>query len=72
MSWLQQQKQPELTLTTEALISETDWTYADELDLLKDDITIIADQLRADETKKMLAVIEVRRCIIRFFQWCSS
>ncbi|KAF8315843.1 root hair defective 3 GTP-binding protein [Clavulina sp. PMI_390] len=42
----------------EALLTETDWTYEDELELLKEEITTIADQLRADETKKMLTLIE--------------
>lgn len=46
-------------MNVEALLSDTDWTYEDELELLKEEITQIADQLRADETKKMLILLEV-------------
>lgn len=39
-------------------LKETDWQYEDEYELLKEDITLIADQCRSDETKKMVNVIE--------------
>lgn len=42
----------------EILLKDTDWQYDDELHLLREDIHLIADQLRADETKKMVTVIE--------------
>jgi len=43
----------------EVKLKETDWQYEDEYELLKEDITLIADQCRSDETKKMVNVIEV-------------
>lgn len=46
-------------LDAEALLDDTDWTFDDELEILREEITHIADQLRADETKKMLTLIEV-------------
>lgn len=51
-------------MSAEALLSDTDWTYEDELELLKEEITQIADQLRADETKKMLILLEVSGTIL--------
>ncbi|KAL7411996.1 RHD3/Sey1 [Mrakia frigida] len=42
----------------EVKLKETDWQYEDEYELLKEDITLIADQCRSDETKKMVNVIE--------------
>lgn len=45
--------------STEALLLDTDWSYEEELELLKEEITHVADQCRADETKKMLNQIEV-------------
>ena len=45
--------------STEAILSDTDWSFEEELDILKEDITHIADQCRADETKKMVNQIEV-------------
>ncbi|KAF9512544.1 hypothetical protein BS47DRAFT_1054816 [Hydnum rufescens UP504] len=42
----------------EGLVEGTDWTYEEELDLLRQEITVIADQCRADETKKMINHIE--------------
>lgn len=50
---------PDTFAILDALISDTDWSYDDELDLLNDDITLIANQLRSDETKKMVIIIEV-------------
>jgi NACalpha-BTF3-like transcription factor len=46
---------------SEIQLKDTDWQYEDELELLRDDIKLIADQCRADETKKMVNAIEVRR-----------
>ncbi|KAI5454161.1 Dynamin-like GTPase that mediates homotypic ER fusion [Naganishia albida] len=42
----------------EIQLKDTDWQYEDELELLRDDIKLIADQCRADETKKMVNAIE--------------
>lgn len=47
----------------EALVEGTDWTYEEELGLLREEARIVADQLRKDETKKMVNVIEVCRLI---------
>ncbi|KAB5591322.1 Protein SEY1 [Ceratobasidium theobromae] len=49
----------------EALLSDTDWTYDEELESLKHEFGVVADQLRADETKKMINNIErnVKRSI---------
>lgn len=44
----------------EAIVEGTDWSWEDELDLLKEEVSNIADQFRKDETKKMINVIEVR------------
>lgn len=46
------------TQAQEVLLKDTDWQYNDELDLLNEDINLIGDQLRADETKKMVNAIE--------------
>jgi len=40
-------------------VEETDWEYEHELALLEEDLKLIADQLRADETKKMVNATEV-------------
>ncbi|QRW11732.1 GTP-binding protein [Ceratobasidium sp. AG-Ba] len=42
----------------EALLPETDWAYDEELELLRQEFILVADQLRADETKKMVNHIE--------------
>ncbi|KAF9816747.1 hypothetical protein IEO21_03909 [Rhodonia placenta] len=42
----------------EALVEDTDWSYDDELNLLKEEVRSLADQCRRDETKKMVNVIE--------------
>ncbi|KDR75138.1 hypothetical protein GALMADRAFT_122750 [Galerina marginata CBS 339.88] len=42
----------------EATIEDTDWSWEEELQLLKEEIKIVADQCRKDETKKMLNQIE--------------
>ena len=43
----------------EALVEGTDWTWEEELELLKEEAKIVSDQCRKDETKKMLNQIEV-------------
>ena len=43
----------------EATIADTDWNWEEELHLLEDEINVVADQCRKDETKKMLNQIEV-------------
>ena len=45
----------------EALVEGTDWSYEEELGLLREEARTVADQCRKDETKKMVNVIEVRR-----------
>ncbi|KAI0630433.1 root hair defective 3 GTP-binding protein [Trametes polyzona] len=42
----------------EALVEGTDWSYEEELQLLREEARIVADQCRKDETKKMVNVIE--------------
>ncbi|QRW23775.1 GTP-binding protein [Rhizoctonia solani] len=42
----------------EALLPETDWSYDEELASLQQEFGTVADQLRADETKKMINSIE--------------
>jgi len=42
----------------EALVEETDWSWEEEMLLLKEEIGVVADQCRKDETKKMLNQIE--------------
>lgn len=46
------------TVSADLILKDTDWQYDDELSLLKDDLQLIADQLRADETRKMVNSIE--------------
>ncbi len=43
----------------EAIVEGTDWSYEEELGLLREEARIVADQCRKDETKKMVNVIEV-------------
>ncbi|OAX39781.1 root hair defective 3 GTP-binding protein [Rhizopogon vinicolor AM-OR11-026] len=43
---------------TEALLEDTDWTWEDELESLREEIGNVADQCRKDETKKMVNLIE--------------
>ena len=43
----------------EVLLEDTDWTWQDELESLKEEISNVADQCRKDETKKMVNLIEV-------------
>jgi hypothetical protein len=40
-------------------VEDTDWEYEHELASLEDDLRLIADRCRADETKKMVNAIEV-------------
>jgi hypothetical protein len=40
-------------------VDETDWEYEQELALLDEGLRLIANRLRADETKKMVNAIEV-------------
>ena len=47
----------------EALVEGTDWSYEEELQLLRDEARSVADQCRKDETKKMVNVIEVRHSL---------
>ncbi|KAK2464311.1 hypothetical protein APHAL10511_003768 [Amanita phalloides] len=42
----------------EALVEGTDWSWQDELELLRDEVRQVADQCRKDETKKMINSIE--------------
>ena len=44
----------------EAKLEDTDWVWEDELELLREEMDTVANQCRADETKKMLNSIEVR------------
>jgi hypothetical protein len=44
----------------EALVEDTDWSWEEEMELLQEEVGIVADQCRKDETKKMLNQIEVR------------
>lgn len=43
----------------EATLEDTDWSWEDELTLLDEEVGIVADQCRKDETKKMINQIEV-------------
>ncbi|EJD03026.1 root hair defective 3 GTP-binding protein [Fomitiporia mediterranea MF3/22] len=42
----------------EAKLEDTDWVWEDELGLLREEMGSVADQCRADETKKMINSIE--------------
>ncbi|KAG1752797.1 root hair defective 3 GTP-binding protein-domain-containing protein [Suillus lakei] len=42
----------------EVLLEDTDWTWQDELESLREEIGNVADQCRKDETKKMVNLIE--------------
>jgi len=45
----------------EAVVTESDaaWQWEEELRLLREEVRLVADQLRKDETKKMINTIEV-------------
>lgn len=47
----------------EAKLEDTDWAWEDELELLREEMRTVSNQFRADETKKMLNLIEVSSCI---------
>ena len=38
----------------EATLENTDWSYDEEFQLLRNEIKLVADQCRSDETKKMI------------------
>lgn len=40
-------------------MEDTDWEYENELAQLDEDLKLIADKCRADETKKMVNAVEV-------------
>jgi len=42
----------------EVTVPDTDWAWEEELEVLKEEIGVVADQCRKDETKKMLNQIE--------------
>lgn len=45
----------------EAVVEEGgEWSWEEELELLKEEVGSVADQCRKDETKKMVNLIEVR------------
>ena len=52
----------------EALVEGTDWSYEEELGLLRDEAQSVANTCRKDETKKMVNVIEVYTTISRWLQ----
>lgn len=43
----------------EVMLEETDWSYEETLNQLREDVVAIADLLRVEETKKMVLLIEV-------------
>jgi len=43
----------------EVMVEGTDWSWEEELALLKEEVGSVADQCRKDETKKMINTIEV-------------
>lgn len=47
-------------LLTAIKLEDTDWSYEEAHEQLKQDLAAIADVLRAEETRKMVIVIEVR------------
>lgn len=49
------------------LLKDTEWQFEDEYELVQEDIGLIADQCRSDETKKMVNLIEVCAFITSFF-----
>lgn len=48
-----------LSSSQELLLKDTQWSYEEEQSLFHDEIRIVADQCRRDETKKMVNLIEV-------------
>lgn len=53
-----------VTGAKEVLLEDTEWSYKESLGQLKDDMEAIADLLRVEETKKMVAAIEVRWALL--------
>lgn len=56
----------------EAKLEDTDWVWEDELELLREEMRSVADQCRADETKKLLNSTEVRIFSRYVRQWLDS
>lgn len=50
----------------EVSLEDTDWTWQDEFESLREEIGNVADQCRKDETKKMVNLIEVSFLTIVF------
>lgn len=48
----------------EALVEGTEWSWEEELELLKEEVGLVGDQCRKDETKKMVNLIEVCRYMV--------
>jgi hypothetical protein len=44
----------------EVTVEGTEWTWEEEMGLLQEEVGVVADQCRKDETKKMVNLIEVR------------
>lgn len=53
-----------LFFLTAIKLEDTDWSYEDAHEQLKQDLAAIADVLRAEETRKMVIVIEVRAWLL--------
>jgi protein SEY1 len=47
---------------SEAVVEGTDFSWEEELELLRVEVRSVADQCRKDETKKMINLIEVSIC----------
>lgn len=56
----------------EAVVTEEDaaWNWEEELGLLREEVRSVADQLRKDETKKMVNTIEVGDGVARRWGVC--
>lgn len=52
----------------EALVEGTDWSFEEDFNALSEEVQLVADQCRKDETKKMVNVIEVCG---RLMDWCD-
>lgn len=48
----------------EACIDEKEWSWEEELSLLREEIANVAEVFRKDETKKTVNLIEVRMCCL--------
>ena len=48
-----------LTGAKELVVEGVDWSYDEEYSLFQEEVQLVADQCRKDETKKMVNVIEV-------------